>query len=82
MKYYLVLGGFIGCFLAFSSTLLAGNGIGYALRNGSIGCLAGAILLKGFYTALLSSVRAMTLEKAKQAHERAVANQEQKNIKK
>lgn len=77
MKYFLVLGGFIGCFIAFSTSLMAGNEIGYALRNGAIGCLAGAVLLKGFYAALLSSVQAMSLEKAKQAQERAAANLQQ-----
>ena len=76
MKYYLVLGGFLGCFLAFSSSLLAGNEIGFSLRNGAIGCLAGAILLKGFYSVLLSSIRSMSLEKAREAHARAVANYE------
>jgi len=63
MKYYLVIGGFLGCFLAFSSSLMAGNEIGFSLRNGAIGCLIGAIL--------------MSLEKAKQAYDRSVANQEQ-----
>jgi len=77
MKYYLVIGGFLGCFLAFSSSLMAGNEIGFSLRNGAIGCLIGAILMKGFYSALLSSIRAMSLEKAKQAYDRSVANQEQ-----
>ena len=81
MKSFLVLGGFIGCFIAFSSSLMAGNEIGYALRNGAIGCLAGAVLMKGFYSALLSSVQAMSVEKARQAHERAAANFQQTQAK-
>lgn len=64
MKYFFLLGGFLGCFLAFSSALAAGNDIGLALRNGAIGCLAGAVLLKGFHFAMMSCVRSMAAEKA------------------
>ena len=64
MKYYLALGGFSGCFLAFSSALLAGGNVFHALRNGAAGCLAGAILLRFFYSALLSCARAAAGEKS------------------
>ena len=67
MKYFLVLGGFLGCSLAFASALAAGNGIDIALRNGAIGCLVGAVLLKGFYSVLLASIRASHAETSSRA---------------
>lgn len=76
MKHFFLLGGFLGCFLAFSSALAAGNGIAPALRNGAIGCLAGAVLLKGFHFAMVSCVRSMAAEKeaARMSDEAAAAS--------
>ena len=65
MKYFAALGGFLGCSLAFSSAIFAGNGPGYALRTGAIGCLAGAALLAVFHIALVSCARSTIAEKAR-----------------
>jgi len=68
MKYFLVLGGFLGCALVFTSGLIAGNDPAIALRNSAIGCLAGASLLAGFRFTLVSCVRSVVAEKAKAHH--------------
>jgi hypothetical protein len=65
MKFFLLLGGTAGFLLAFSSGLMAGNEISIALRDGAIGCLAGAFLMKGFHGIFMMCLRDMAVEKAR-----------------
>ncbi len=57
MKYFLLLGGFAGFLIVFVSGLAAGNEISHVLRNATIGCLCGALLLRGFRLLLQHQVR-------------------------
>lgn len=71
MKFFLLLGGTAGFLLAFSSGLMAGNEISIALRDGAIGCLAGALLMKGFHTIFMKCLHDLA---AQQARVRATAS--------
>ena len=57
MKYYLLIGGFWGFLMAFASGMAAGNDLAFVLRNAAIGCLAGALVLRGFRHLLAHQVR-------------------------
>jgi hypothetical protein len=62
MKFFLSLGGSIGFLAAFFSALHAGSEIGFALRDGAIGCLAGAFLMRGFHYVMIFCLRSLVRE--------------------
>ena len=64
MKFFLSLGGSIGFLAAFFSALHGGSGVGYALRAGAIGCLAGALLLRGFHYVVILCIKSLVQEQA------------------
>lgn len=57
MKFFLLLGGFLGFVLALLASWHAGNSPASALRDGSIGCLTGALLLRGLHVVFFTTVR-------------------------
>ncbi len=57
MKYFLLLGGFAGFVLAFSASISAGNPASGALLRGGMGCLFGALLLRGLHFVFMVCVR-------------------------
>ena len=57
MKYFLLLGGFIGFVLGFAASLLAGNQPADALITGAAGCVAGALLLRVLHFVLMVCLR-------------------------
>ena len=63
MKYFTLLGGFLGWSLTFLSSLCAGAETALALRDAMIGCLVGAALLRGFRHTILCHVRSLALSK-------------------
>jgi hypothetical protein len=63
MKYFQLIGGFCGFVLAMGSSLSAGNEIAIALRDGAVGCVCGAILLRTFHCVLAWSVQDFAAEK-------------------
>ena len=65
MKFFLLLGGTAGFLLAFSSGLMAGNEISIALRDGAVGCLVGAFLMKIFHAVFMMCLRDMVAQKAR-----------------
>jgi hypothetical protein len=65
MKYFQLIGGFCGFVLAFGSSLSVGNEIAIGLRDGAVGCLCGALLLRGFHMAIAWSVRDLAMERAR-----------------
>lgn len=69
MKFYLLLGGTCGFLVAFSSGLVAGSELPLMLRNGALGCLAGALLMKGYYKIQMMCVRKLVLAKQKERTE-------------
>jgi len=64
MKFFLSLGGSVGFVAAFLSALHAGGALGFALRDGAIGCLAGAFLLRGFHYVFTFCLRSLIQEQA------------------
>ncbi len=64
-KFYLSIGGFLGFSIALASGLLAGNEVVIVLRDSSIGCLIGAVLLRRFLSVIQSSISSAKLEKGK-----------------
>lgn len=58
MKYFLLLGGFSGFLIGFAASLLAGNPPPNALLTGAVGCIAGAMLLRGLHGILMICLRA------------------------
>ena len=53
MKYFLLLGGFIGFVIGFAASLVAGNQPSDALITGAAGCVAGALLLRLLHFVLM-----------------------------
>ena len=57
MKYFLLIGGFFGFFIVFASGIMAGNDLSIVLRNATIGCVCGAMLMRGFRLLLSHQLR-------------------------
>lgn len=76
MKFFLLLGGFFGFFIVFASGVSAGNDLSYVLRNATIGCMCGALLMRGFRMLLNHQVRQVASEQERLAAEASVATQE------
>jgi hypothetical protein len=64
MKYFLLIGGFFGFLIVFASGIAAGNELGAALRNASIGCVCGALLMRGFRALLAHQLRQLATQQA------------------
>ena len=69
MKYFQLIGGFCGFVLAFASSLSTGNEVVIALRDGAVGCLCGALLLRGFHSVLAWSVQDFAMERNRRREE-------------
>jgi hypothetical protein len=66
MKYFLLLGGFLGFLLAFSASVAGGDTPSAALLTGSAGCLAGALLFRGLHFVFSACLRSHLEERAAQ----------------
>ena len=64
-KFFLSIGGLFGFSIAMGAGLLVGNELGIVIRDASIGCFIGAILMKRFLNVICSSISAARLEKGK-----------------
>jgi len=62
MKNFLLIGGFCGFLIIFVSGIAAGNDLSYTLRNATIGCLCGALLMRGFRLLLTHQLRQATAQ--------------------
>ena len=71
MKFFLLIGGFLGFTTAFASSCNAGNSPADALRDASIGCMAGALLFRGLHVVFMTTLRSHVA--AQIARSRAVA---------
>jgi len=74
MKFFLLIGGVCGFLLAFGGGLAAGNEIMIALRDGAIGCMVGALLMKGFSAVFVMSVNGLAASRAKERLQRSEAS--------
>jgi len=63
MKHFQLVGGFCGFVLALCGSISAGNEVALALRDGAVGCLCGAVLLRGFHWALWWSMQDFAMER-------------------
>lgn len=58
MKYFLLLGGFIGFVVAFVSGWHAGNSPAVVLRDSTVACFVGGMLFRLLHSAFISGLRA------------------------
>ncbi len=65
-KFCLILGGFVGFSGAFIFGIMAGSDVNSAILEASFGCLAGALLMKGFVHVFYNSIRSAAIEKSKE----------------
>jgi hypothetical protein len=65
MRFFMLLGGFIGFAVVMLTGLMAGTDPWMVLLHASVGCLAGAFLFKIFRMVVSSSVRQVVLQKAR-----------------
>jgi len=65
MKFFLLIGGAGGFLLSFVAGLFAGNETITALRDGAFGCMAGALLMKGFSAVFVMSIKDLATQRAK-----------------
>jgi len=66
MKYFLLVGGFCGFTTAFIGGLAVGRDLSMVLRDATIGCLGGAMLLRGFRVVMTSQLRQLNARQAKE----------------
>ena len=57
MKFFLLLGGFVGFVLSYVASWNADNSAAQVLRDAVIGCLAGATLFRGLHVMLMLTLR-------------------------
>ncbi len=58
MKYFLLVGGFVGFVLAFVSGWNAGNSPAVVLRDATVACFVGGMLFRLLHAAFISGLRA------------------------
>jgi hypothetical protein len=66
MKYFLLVGGFCGFTTAFIAGLAVGRDLSTVLCDATIGCLGGAMLLRGFRAVMTSQLRKLTARQTKE----------------
>lgn len=69
MKFFMLLGGFLGFLAVMSAGLLAGSDPWLVLLNASIGCVIGAILFRVFRSVVSNSVKEIVIQKHRAAAE-------------
>ena len=66
MKYFLLIGGFCGFTAAFVAGLAVGRDLSIVLRDATIGCLGGAMLLRGFRVVMTSQLKQLIARQTKE----------------
>lgn len=75
MKFVFLLGGFAGFVVAAGGSLWAGHHPDRILFDGAVGCLAGALLFRWFWTVLVRGIRETILIRQAAAATAAAAKQ-------
>ena len=78
MRYFLLLGGFVGFALVFVASSYAGTRPALALRDAGIGCLVGAMLFKLLHAAFVAGLKSKLIERNKQSAS-MVSDDEERN---
>jgi hypothetical protein len=73
MKFVFLLGGFAGFVVTAAASFWAGHAADRVFFDGAVGCLAGALLFRWFWTVLVRGIRETIL--ARQAATAAAAKQ-------
>lgn len=63
MKYIFLLGGFAGFTLTAAAGHFAGHAADRVLLDAAVGCLAGALLFRWFWTVLVRAIRETLLQR-------------------
>ena len=63
MKFVFLAGGFAGFLLIGSASFWAGHQADRILLDGAVGCLAGALLFRWFWTVLVRGIRETILQR-------------------
>jgi hypothetical protein len=74
-RYLVALGGFLGFALTLFGSVAASKDIAIALRDASIGCLIGALMLRAFAQVINACIRAIRVEKARALRARLEAEE-------
>lgn len=74
MKFVFLAGGIAGFLLAATTGFLADHSADRVLLDGAIGCLAGALLFRWFWTVLVRGIRETILMRAAKAAANPPAN--------
>ena len=69
MKYFMLLGGFIGFSIAMISGIQAGGEMWMVVLHASMSCVAGSFLFRLFRRVVANSVREVALQKSRQPTE-------------
>jgi hypothetical protein len=65
MKYFLLVGGFIGFVVAFISGWNAGNSPAVVLRDATVACFVGGMLFRLLHAAFISGLKAKLLDRSR-----------------
>lgn len=65
MKYFLLVGGFIGFVVAFVSGWNAGNSPAVVLRDATVACFVGGMLFRLLHAAFISGLKAKLLDRSR-----------------
>jgi len=65
MKYFLLIGGFLGFAAVLIASYSAGNRPAVSLRDASIGCLVGALLFRMLHAAYLAGLKGCIADRAR-----------------
>ena len=74
MKFVFLAGGFSGFLATAGASLWAGHEPDRVLFDGAVGCLAGAMLFRWFWTVLVRGIREVILQRHAAAVAAAAAN--------
>jgi hypothetical protein len=66
MKFFLLIGGICGFLLSFGAGLFGGNEVMIALRDGAVGSMVGALMMRGFSSVFLAAIRELAAQRAKE----------------
>lgn len=77
MKFVFLTGGFLGFVAAALTSWLADNGVHRIFLDASVGALAGAVLLRWFWTVVLAGLRETVIARHQAALAAAAAAQKQ-----
>ena len=74
MKYFMLLGGFIGFMIVMVAGVMGGSELWMVVFHASIGCVVGAFLFRIFRKVVARSVREVAMQKSRRPPEGVVTS--------